>query len=87
VKCCERCLVHTFVGYVAQQLYDESWAFDGSVVLAGDVGWEQMTDGGHSPPYSVCVEGVLDCQEKRQIVFQVSGDEELLPYAFSTILA
>ena len=41
MKCGERYLVHTFGGYVARQLYDGSWAFDGSVVLAGDVGWEQ----------------------------------------------
>ena len=50
----EHCLVHTSGGYVAQQLYDESWAFDGSMVLAGDVGQEhEGRIGGHSPPYLV----------------------------------
>jgi len=36
-----RRLVHTFAGRIALQLHDESRAFDGSVVLAGDVGREQ----------------------------------------------
>ena len=33
-------LYSTFHRYVAQQVYDESWGFDGSVVLAENVGWE-----------------------------------------------